>query len=137
MDRQMVMEGGEKVGVGGIVFVSVSSSGRDDSDVVKELMEVIETIGSYTGYRKTQRKECLSLVRRLKLLVPLLEEIRELGSSVSGEAALNFLANLRKAFLVAMKLLKHCNHGSKLYLVSLLSFLSLFAFLFVFSIFVG
>uniref|UniRef100_A0A2N9I2W7 RING-type E3 ubiquitin transferase n=1 Tax=Fagus sylvatica TaxID=28930 RepID=A0A2N9I2W7_FAGSY len=116
MDRQMVMEGGEKVGVGGNVFVSVSSSGRDESDVVKELMEVIETIGSYTGYRKTQRKECLSLVRRLKLLVPLLEEIRELGSSVSSEAALNFLANLRKAFLVAMKLLKHCNHGSKLYL---------------------
>ncbi|OMO62416.1 hypothetical protein COLO4_33081 [Corchorus olitorius] len=27
---------------------------------------------------KTKRKECLNLVRRLKLLVPLLEEIKEL-----------------------------------------------------------
>ncbi|KAM4089567.1 hypothetical protein ACB094_07G163000 [Castanea mollissima] len=109
MDSQMVMEGGNNV------LVSVSSSGGDESDVVKELMEVIESVGLYSGYRKTQRKECLSLVRRLKLLVPFLEELRELGTSVSGEA-LNCLDNLRKALVLAMKLLKHCNYGSKIYL---------------------
>ena len=121
----MVMEGGN------IVLVSVSSSGGDESDVVKELMEVIESVGLYSGYRKTQRKDCLSLVRRLKLLVPFLEELRELGTSVSGKA-LNCLDNLRKALVSAMKLLKHCNYGSKIYLVSLLSLsicLSLFVFL--------
>lgn len=95
--------------------VSVSSKGGDTMDVVKELMEVIETVGSYAGYRKTQRKECLCMVRRLKLLVPLLEEIRDLGSLVSGEA-FNCLANFRKAILAAKKLLKHCNCGSKIYL---------------------
>lgn len=100
--------------------VSVSSKGGDTMDVVKELMEVIETVGSYAGYRKTQRKECLCMVRRLKLLVPLLEEIRDLGSLVSGEA-FNCLANFRKAILAAKKLLKHCNCGSKIYLVSALS----------------
>ena len=135
MDSQMVMEGGNNV------LVSVSSSGGDESDVVKELMEVIESVGLYSGYRKTQRKECLSLVRRLKLLVPFLEELRELGTSVSGEA-LNCLNNLRKALVLAMKLLKHCNYGSKIYLVSLLSlslslslslYLSVFVCLFVFS----
>lgn len=100
--------------------VSVSSKEGDESDVVKESMELIETVGSYVGFRKTQRKECLSLVRRLKLLVPLLEEFRELGTSVSGKV-LNCLADLRKALLAAKKLLKHCNYGSKIYLVSLLS----------------
>lgn len=114
------MEGREKVGN---VLVNSSSKGGDESDVVRELMGVIETVGSYAGYRKTQRKECLSLVRRLKLLVPLLEEILELGTSVSGDGdgdgeALNCLADLRKALLAAKKLLKHCSYGSKIYLVS-------------------
>ncbi|GLT70634.1 hypothetical protein SLA2020_426990 [Shorea laevis] len=110
------MEGREKVGN---VLVNSSSKGGDESDVVRELMGVIETVGSYSGYRKTQRKECLSLVRRLKLLVPLLEEILELGTSVSGDGegeALNCLADLRKALLAAKKLLKHCSYGSKIYL---------------------
>ncbi|KAL0291472.1 UNVERIFIED_CONTAM: hypothetical protein Sradi_7025500 [Sesamum radiatum] len=52
-------------------------------DVVKEMMEVIEKVGSYVGFRKTQRKECLNLVRRLKLLMPLLEEIKELHADAS------------------------------------------------------
>ena len=88
----------------------------EESEVVRELMEVIETVGSYAGFRKTQRKECLNLVRRLKLLVPLLEEIRELDKSVSG-LGLNSLASLKKALLGAKKLLKNCNYGSKIYLV--------------------
>ncbi|XP_031250452.1 U-box domain-containing protein 15-like [Pistacia vera] len=92
----------------------VSRSGNE-SDVVGELLEVIEMVGGYNGYRKTQRKECLNMVRRLKLLVPLLEETREHDKPFSCEA-LNFFANLKKALLAAKKLLKHCNYGSKIYL---------------------
>ncbi|MBA0823898.1 hypothetical protein Goarm_020592 [Gossypium armourianum] len=99
MERQIVMD---------------SSS---SSELVREMMEVIETVGSYAGFRVTQRKECLNLVRRLKLLVPLLEEIKELDYSVSGLGlALNSLLNLKKALLGAKKLLKNCNYGSKIYL---------------------
>ncbi|EOX97454.1 hypothetical protein QUC31_015680 [Theobroma cacao] len=98
-----------------IVTDSSSSNVGDGSEVVRELMEVIETVGSYAEFRKTQRKECLNLVRRLKLLVPLLEEIRGLDESVSG-FALDSLGNLRKALLGAKKLLKNCNYGSKIYL---------------------
>ncbi|KAJ0010752.1 hypothetical protein Pint_34107 [Pistacia integerrima] len=92
----------------------VSRSGNE-SDVVGELLEVIEMVGGYNGYRKTQRKECLNMVRRLKLLVPLLEETREHDKPFSCEA-LNYFANLKKALLAAKKLLKHCNYGSKIYL---------------------
>ncbi|XP_050232773.1 U-box domain-containing protein 15-like [Mercurialis annua] len=83
-------------------------------DIVKELMDCIETVGSYTGYRRIQKKECLNLVRRLKLLVPLLEEIKE--SSSNGDIGLNCLLNLKKALFSAKKLLKKCSSGSKIYL---------------------
>ncbi|KAK0581102.1 hypothetical protein LWI29_010071 [Acer saccharum] len=102
------------------------SSNNNESDVVLvgELMEVIEKVGSYGGFRRTQRKECLNMVRRLKLLVPLLEEIRELDDDDDGDnksvvlhsLAFNCLSNLKKALLAAKKLLKNCNCGSKIYL---------------------
>lgn len=85
----------------------------EDESSVGELMGVIETVGSYSGYRKAHRKECLSLVRRLKLLLPLLEEMRELDYS---SQALSCLANLNKALASAKKLLKNCSCGSKIYL---------------------
>lgn len=113
-----MMEVGEKKNVGS------STNGEDGSDgVVVELMGVIETVGSYSGFRKTHRKECVNLVRRLKLLVPLLEEMKELDivMIISTTKALNSLVNLKNALSSAKKLLKNCSSGSKIYLVSLLS----------------
>lgn len=90
-----------------------------EGDVIVEMMEVIENVGSYAAFRRTQRKESLNLVRRLKLLVPLLEELRELGKAgVSGEVS-GCLARLKAALVSARKLLKCCNYGSKIYLVCL------------------
>lgn len=85
---------------------------KENAELVTEMVEVIEKVGSYVGFRMTQRKECLNLVRRLKLLVPLLEEIRELDS----DDALSCLLNLKNALFAAKKLLKNCNSGSKIYL---------------------
>lgn len=111
------MEVGEKGNVG------ASTNGEDDSDgVVGELMGVIETVGSYSGFRRTHRKECLNLVRRLKLLVPLMEEMRELDILIlSTTKALNSLASLKEALVSAKKLLRNCSCESKIYLVSTLS----------------
>lgn len=87
------------------------------ADVVREMVEMIEKMGSYSDFRKTQRKECLNLVRRLKLLTPLLEEIRELHPSISDHA-FTHLVGLKKALLASKKLLKTCNSTSKIFLVS-------------------
>lgn len=84
-------------------------------DVVREMVEMIEKVGSYSDFRKTQRKECLNLVRRLKLLTPLLEEIRELHPSISDHA-FNHLVGLKKALFASKKLLKTCNSTSKIFL---------------------
>ncbi|KAJ9704617.1 hypothetical protein PVL29_002936 [Vitis rotundifolia] len=93
-----------------------SVCGSSEGDVIGEMMEVIENVGSYVGFRRTQRKESLNLVRRLKLLVPLLEELRELGTAAFSGEALGCLARLKKALVSAKKLLKSCNYGSKIYL---------------------
>ncbi|PIN25753.1 Ubiquitin--protein ligase [Handroanthus impetiginosus] len=119
MECQAVMEGeGSRIHGKDKEKKSILCSSMEEEngvEVVKEMVEAIEKVGSYVGFRKTQRKECLNLVRRLKLLVPLLEEIRELDPSISL-LALSHLVNLKKALLASKKLLKTCNFGSKIFL---------------------
>ncbi|KAL5706178.1 U-box domain-containing protein 15 [Ranunculus cassubicifolius] len=88
---------------------------REETDLTRGIMEVIESLAMLGDYRNTQRKECFSLVRRIKLLVPLLEEIAEIGTVIPYQAS-NCLCNLKKALVFAMKLLKICHTGSKIYL---------------------
>ncbi|KDP42027.1 hypothetical protein JCGZ_03090 [Jatropha curcas] len=111
MEREKVMMEREKKG-----GVSSSSNGGGMNNVIREMMDVIETVGSYAGYRETQRKECLNLVRRLKLLLPLLEDIKEINNELISSEALNCLVNLKKALFLAKKLVKKCSCGSKIYL---------------------
>ncbi|ERM96136.1 hypothetical protein AMTRI_Chr09g14340 [Amborella trichopoda] len=87
----------------------------DERDVVQSLVEIIERIGSYGDYRRTQRKECFNLVRRMKLLAPLLEEVGEMERPLPEEAIACF-CKLKKAFMSAKKLLRTCHDGSKIYL---------------------
>ncbi|KAK4754814.1 hypothetical protein SAY87_008571 [Trapa incisa] len=99
---------------GGTPSSSPKTGGRER---VKELIEAIDGIGSYGGYRKTHRKECLSLVRRLKLLIPLLDEIGELHrDGAPGDAPGSSLVDLERALVSARELLKQCSCGSKIYL---------------------
>lgn len=90
----------------------------------REMVEMIEKVGTLNDFRKTQRKECVNLVRRLKLLTPLLEEIRESETDEDEDEEafklkFNHLVDLNIALLASKKLLKTCNSGSKIFLVSL------------------
>ncbi|KAK9270022.1 hypothetical protein L1049_025595 [Liquidambar formosana] len=95
--------------------VSNASNPQERMDVVEELVGAIESVASLGDYRRTQRRECYNLMRRLKLLLPLLEEIQDLYRPIP-DVGLASLCNLRKVFLLAKKLLKTCNEGSKIYL---------------------
>lgn len=77
---------------------------------------VIQSVAQLGDFRRTQRKDCYNLVRRMKLLLPLFEEVRELEGPIP-ERGVVWLANLKKVLLTAKKLLKFCNEGSKIYLV--------------------
>ncbi|KAJ4964613.1 hypothetical protein NE237_016462 [Protea cynaroides] len=118
MEEQMVTEAG-CVGGGGEITdkgnMSNVSNVSEESEVMQELMDVIETVGLFTDYRRTQKKECYNLVRRMKLLVPLLEEINEYDGPIPDEA-MRCLCDLKKALLLGKKLLKFCHDGSKIYL---------------------
>lgn len=107
---------------------------EEEGDVVKALFNVIEFVGSLPNYQWMQRKECFNLVRRIKQLVPMLEEVRELETGPLPAEAEAFLVNLKKLFVSAKKLLRFCHDGSKIYLVRISSFFFFFqsSFIFVF-----
>jgi len=88
---------------------------HDQEDLTREMLEIIDSVRSFGDFRQTQRKECFNLVRRLQLVTPLLEEIKELETPIS-DAAYEKLCDLAKAFADAKKLLRCCHDGSKIYL---------------------
>ncbi|XP_028765462.1 U-box domain-containing protein 15 [Neltuma alba] len=88
----------------------------DKSNVVEEIQRVIESVAQFGEYRKTHRKECHNLARRMKILLPLIEEIRDLGPHIP-EKGITWLKHLKDALVFAKKLLKMCSEGSKIHLV--------------------
>ncbi|MCD7447906.1 hypothetical protein HAX54_035837 [Datura stramonium] len=113
MDRDHELE--EGVTVEEEFGSSCQTSPQDKREVVRELIGVIHTVGSYEEYRRLQREECHDLFERLQLLLPLFEEIRDFEGQIP-ESGIEFLMKLKKAFSSAKKLLKTCHCGSKIYL---------------------
>ncbi|KAG1361064.1 RING-type E3 ubiquitin transferase [Cocos nucifera] len=107
--------GGGDGGGGGDEGKRMMAIEHDPEDLTREMLEVIDTVRSFGEFRRTQRKECFNLVRRLQLVVPLLEEINELETPIS-DAAYARLCDLAEAFSDAKKLLRCCHDGSKIYL---------------------
>lgn len=98
--------------------IPAGSQEEEHLNLVHEMESTIESVAQFGDFRRTQKKECYSLVRRMKLLLPFLEEIRDLDPPIS-ENGITCLCNLKKVLLLAKKLLKTCNEGSKIFLVSL------------------
>ncbi|XWS20847.1 hypothetical protein CRYUN_Cryun30bG0004100 [Craigia yunnanensis] len=88
---------------------------QEEIDMVEETVSMIEYVARLGDYRRTQRKECYNLVRRMKILLPFFDEIRYLGSPITANGIV-CLSKLKKALRLAKKLLKTCNEGSKIYL---------------------
>ncbi|KAJ0987172.1 hypothetical protein J5N97_005528 [Dioscorea zingiberensis] len=86
-----------------------------EEDLIRWLLRLIDAVGSMGVFRRTHRTECTNLIRRMRLVVPLIEEISDLEGPIP-ESAHNVLLDLKKAFSCARSLLKSCRHGSKIYL---------------------
>ncbi|XP_010266170.1 PREDICTED: U-box domain-containing protein 15 [Nelumbo nucifera] len=115
MEGQMTEGGGEGETMDNGNISNATSNNKETSDAIHELIDLIESLGLFPDYRKTQKRECLNLVRRMKLLIPLLEEIADIASPLPDEAS-TCLCNIKKSLLSAKKLLKTCHDGSKIYL---------------------
>ncbi|XP_050228616.1 U-box domain-containing protein 15 [Mercurialis annua] len=107
----MVMD--EKVEENGVGEAIESESNSSSPDIVQEISNVVESVAQLGDYRRAHRKDCFSLVRRMKLLLPFIEETRELETSISDQG-FTCLIKLKKAFVLAKNLLKLCNEGSKI-----------------------
>ncbi|CAH8387083.1 unnamed protein product [Eruca vesicaria subsp. sativa] len=84
--------------------------------VAQSLIDVVNEISSVSEYRTTVKKLCSNLARRLKLLVPMFEEIRESNEPIDDDA-LKTLVSLRESISSAKDYLRFCSQGSKIYLV--------------------
>ncbi|XP_024401002.1 U-box domain-containing protein 13 isoform X1 [Physcomitrium patens] len=84
--------------------------------LIQSLIDVVNTIGLKGDYIKSHKKECALLTRRVKLLAPLFEELRESRQKMSYKTC-TALHDLEEALQSANKLLQMCHDGSKLYLV--------------------
>ncbi|CAN0927414.1 U-box domain-containing protein 15 [Linum grandiflorum] len=93
--------------------------GNDDHHVVDSILRVIESVARLGGYRGTHHRECIALVRRMKTFLPFLEEVRDFETTTPiSEEGIGCLKNLKATFVVARKLLRICNEGSKIYLAA-------------------
>ena len=94
------------------------------NSVLSQLVDSVRAISELPESRNAFRKPCANLVRRVKLLSPLFEELRDRHD---GEAGLRGFESLRVAMDSTTELLNSVIQGSKIYQVFFFCF---FPFLF-------
>ncbi|RRT38317.1 hypothetical protein B296_00055174 [Ensete ventricosum] len=86
--------------------------------VVDRLGEAVEEIAAISDYRNAYKKQFCNLSRRIKLLAPMFEELKESKDPIS-EPAVGGLEKLNRALDSAKDLLRLGSEGSKIFLVEL------------------
>lgn len=84
--------------------------------LVRSLIDIVNEIASISDFRCTVKKQYCNLARRLKLLIPMFEEIRDIKEAVPEET-LKALFSIKEALQSAKDLLRFGSEGSKIYLV--------------------
>ncbi|PON36546.1 Beta-catenin [Parasponia andersonii] len=84
------------------------------NSVLSQLVDSVKAISELPECRNVFRKISGDLVRRVKLLSPLFEELRD-GDEAIAEEEMKSLESLRIALDSTMELLNSVNHGSKIY----------------------
>ena len=97
------------------------------NSVLSQLVDSVRAISELPESRNAFRKPCANLVRRVKLLSPLFEELRDRhdGEAI-GEAELRGFESLRVAMDSLTELLNSVIQGSKIHQAKFFFFLFLF-----------
>ncbi|KAI4322147.1 hypothetical protein L6164_021867 [Bauhinia variegata] len=83
--------------------------------LVQSLIDLVNDIAVISDYRCTVKKQYCNLARRLKLLTPMFEEIRDSKEALPQDT-LKALLSLKEALESAKELLRFGSEGSKIYL---------------------
>jgi hypothetical protein len=89
--------------------------------LAQSLIDIVNEIASISDYRWTVKRQYCNLARRLKLLTPMFEEIRDSKEAVPKETV-RALVSMKEALDSAKDLLRFGSDGSKIYLVRLRPF---------------
>ena len=84
--------------------------------LISKLIDIVNELSAISDYRCTVRKPFFNLARRLKLLSPLFEEIRDIKDSLPDDCYRS-LFSLMEALESAKELLQLGSEASKIYLV--------------------
>ncbi|KAI3772347.1 hypothetical protein L6452_03531 [Arctium lappa] len=84
--------------------------------LIQKLIDIVNEISAISDYRCTVKKLFSNLARRLKLLTPLFEEIRDIKEPLPHDSH-QALLSLMEAMESAKELLQIGSEGSKIYLV--------------------
>lgn len=87
--------------------------GAEKADAV---IDLVNEIASISDFRPMVKKQYCNLARRLKLLIPLFEEIRDMKEPISEHTSKAMLA-FKEALESAKELLRFGSEGSKIYMV--------------------
>ncbi|CAL9120755.1 unnamed protein product [Musa acuminata var. zebrina] len=88
----------------------------DGRALVERMAEAAEEISAISDYRNAYRKQFCDLSRRMKLLEPMFQELKESKDPIP-EQAVRSLVLLKRALDSARELLRLGNEGSKIFLV--------------------
>lgn len=83
--------------------------------LLSKIIDTINEISSISEFRPPVKKQYCNLSRRLKLLIPMFEEIKDSKESLSNET-LQSLSLFNDSLLPALDLLLFGSHGSKIFL---------------------
>lgn len=106
---------------------------KDKGAPVQELIDKVSKISSISDYRCTIKKEYCNLARRLNLLIPMFEEIRDSKEPIPAES-LKALVSLKEALESAEELLRFGSEGSKIFMVRSFLYFLFLLFFFPFSV---
>ncbi|OVA06967.1 Armadillo [Macleaya cordata] len=87
---------------------------EESQNVVNELFEIVREISGFPECRNTSKKLYCNLLRRVKLLSPLFEELKDSEAGLDEEE-IRVLLSLKVALESAKGLLRSVNEGSKLF----------------------
>ncbi|GFS37346.1 plant U-box 13 [Actinidia rufa] len=82
----------------------------------QKLIEIVNEISAISDFRNTVKKQYCNLARRLKLLTPMFEEIRDSKEQVPEES-FKALSSLKEALESARDVLRFGSEGSRIYMV--------------------
>ncbi|XP_041990935.1 U-box domain-containing protein 13-like [Salvia splendens] len=89
---------------------------EDKAALSRKLIDLVADISAIPDYRISVKRQYTNLARRLKLLIPMFEEIRDTRVPLP-EDSIRALAALVTALASAKELLRFGSEGSKIYLV--------------------